>query len=67
MSFALHCILLSKKSVFLAQTNAQKSATHDKFIFSLHMLLSSIVNNGRIKFFFSQSYKGAPVQLSVIC
>ena len=25
--------------IFLAQTNAQESATHGKFIFSLHVLL----------------------------
>ena len=31
--------LLSKKEVVLAQTNAQKSAMHGKFIFSLHILL----------------------------
>ena len=47
--------------------NTQKSATHGKFIFSLHILLWSIVNNGRINFSSAKATRGVPVQLSLIC
>ena len=37
-----------------------------EFIFSLHILLWSILNNGMINFSSAKATKGVPVQLSVI-